>query len=47
MNQLNFTSLAKAIASLAGALQAASERPRDEFVRDAQDAQVRLHKASR
>ena len=35
MNRIDFTSLAKAIGSLANALQAAKLRPKDEFVRDA------------
>jgi nucleotidyltransferase substrate binding protein (TIGR01987 family) len=35
MNRIDFTSLSKAIVSLAKALQAAKLRPKDEFVRDA------------
>lgn len=35
MIRIDFTSLSKAIASLAKALQAAKLRPKDEFVRDA------------
>jgi len=35
MDRIDFTSLSKAIASLAKALQAATLRPKDEFVRDA------------
>ena len=35
MTRIDFTSLSKAIVSLANALQAAKLRPKDEFVRDA------------
>ena len=35
MNRIDFTSLSKAITSLANALKEASLRPTDEFVRDA------------
>ena len=35
MNRIDFTSLRKAIATLAKALEAAKLRPKDEFVRDA------------
>jgi nucleotidyltransferase substrate binding protein (TIGR01987 family) len=35
MNQIDFTSLRKAIATLAKALDAAKLRPKDEYVRDA------------
>ena len=35
MNRIDFTSLRKAIGTLAKALEAAKLRPKDEFVRDA------------
>ena len=47
MTRIDFTSLSKAIASLANALQVAKLRPKDEFVRDAKELHARLDKAAK
>ena len=45
MNRIDFTSLSKVIASLNMALQAATLRPKDEFVRDTKELHARLDMA--
>ena len=46
MSMLDFSSLAKAVDSLAAALQAAKTRPRDEFIRDAKALHTKLLKVA-